>query len=72
MVLSQFPETYMLLMDYLSIIGEGLPDYSKNATWNLLHAYIYEHSQILINECTGDGVQAISRVKPQCANIPLS
>ena len=59
-VLSQFADTYMFLMDYPSIRGEYLPDDSKNPTWNLLHAYIDAHSQILIDGFTGDGVQAIS------------
>ena len=41
------------------------------STWELLNAYKYEHSQILIDECTGDGVQAISIFESQCANITL-
>ena len=51
----------MFLMDYISIRGEELPDYAKNSTWNPLHSYIYEHSQILIYEYPVDGVQYISR-----------
>ena len=51
-------------MVYPSIRGEDLPDYSKNVTWNLLHAYIDAHSQILIDEYPGDVVQATSRLKP--------
>ena len=31
----------------------------KKVTWNILHAYIDAHSQILIDECPGDGVHAI-------------
>ena len=50
----------MFLMDYPSIRGEYLQDYSKKSTWNLLHAYIDAHSKILIYGCTVDGVQAIS------------
>ena len=52
-ILSQFKETYMLLMDFTSILGEDFPDYAKKATWNLLHAYIDAYSQILIDEYTG-------------------
>ena len=53
----------MLLMEPAYIIGEDLTDYSKNATWNLFHSYIYSHSQILIDEYPGYGVQAISILK---------
>ena len=49
----------MLLMDYPSIRGEEIPDHTYNSAWNLLHAYIYPHSQILFDECPGDGVQDI-------------
>ena len=51
----------MLLMDYPSIRGGDLPYYAKNATQNLLHAYIDAHSQKIIDEYPEDGVQAISR-----------
>ena len=57
MVLSHFKETYMLLMDYPSTRGEALPDYTKNTIWNLLHAYIDAHSQILIYKYPVDGLQ---------------
>ena len=41
-VLSQFSETYMLLMEYISIRGEEIPNYSKKAIWKLLmHIYIH-------------------------------
>ena len=43
-----FKETYMFLKDYQSIRDEYLPDYYKEATWNLLHTYIDEHSQRFI------------------------
>ena len=46
----------MLIMEYPSIREEYLPDYSKTATWNLLNVYIYEHSQILIDEYPVNGV----------------
>ena len=59
----------MLLMDYISIRGEDLPDYAKKATWNLLHAYIYANDQILIHERPGDVVQDISRLQSQCVNM---
>ena len=49
----------MLLMEYPSIRGEEIPYYAKNATWNLLYAYIYAHSQIFIDKYTGDGVKDI-------------
>ena len=62
----------MFIMDYLSIIGEYSPDYGKNATWKLFRAYIDKHSQILIGEYPGDLVQAISRLKYQCAYMTFS
>ena len=40
-------------MYYPYIREEYLPDYDKKATWNILHAYIYAHSQILIYEYPG-------------------
>ena len=58
----------MFLVYYPCIRGEDLPYYSKSVTWNLLHAYIDAHSQILIDEYPVDGVQATSRLKPQYAN----
>ena len=61
-VSSKFKETYMLLMDYPSISEEYFSDYAKNATWGLLHAYTDAHSQRCIDECTGYGIQAISRL----------
>ena len=62
----------MLRMDYPSIRGGGLPDYDKKATWNLLNAYIYSNIKILIYEYPGDGVQSISRLQYQCANMAFS
>ena len=61
--LSQFSEIYMLLMDYPYIRGEYLPDYAKRATWNLFHKYTDAHSQVLIDEFPGYGVQSISILK---------
>ena len=59
----------MLLIDYPSKRGNELPDYSKNSTWDLLHTYIDAHSQILIDECQGYGVHAISILKSQYKSI---
>ena len=59
----------MLIMDYPSIRGEEIPDYAKTSTWNLLYAYIDEHSQRLTDECTGYVVKYISRLQSQCVNI---
>ena len=53
----------MLLVDYPSIGGRYFPGYAKNSTRDLLNAYIYAHSQILIDEYPDDGVQAISILK---------
>ena len=50
----------MLLMDYLSIKGEEIPDHAKNTIWNPLHACKDAHSHIIISEYEGDGVQEIS------------
>ena len=71
-VLSQFKETYIVLMEYASIRGNDSLDYAKNATWNLFHSYIDAHSQILIDEYTVDGVQAISIMQQKCANMTFS
>ena len=59
----------MLLMDYTSIRGEDFSDHDKKSTCNLVNTYIDVHSQRLIGEYPGDGVQAITRLKPQCAKI---
>ena len=37
-----------------------------------MREYIYAHSQILIDECPGYGVQAIPRFKSQCENMTFS
>ena len=39
---------------------------------NLLHTYMDANSQILIDEYTGDGAKAISRLKYECANMTFS
>ena len=62
----------MLIMEYPSIRGEELLDYAKKSTWNLLHAYIDSHSQILIDECPWDVVQAIWILMSQCANMTFA
>ena len=59
----------MLLMEYPSIEVEGIPDDAKQVIWNLLHAYIYAHRQMLIDEYPGGGVEAITNLKYQCANM---
>ena len=59
-------------MEYPSIRGEYLPDYAKNVTWNLLHAYIDVHIQRLIYEYSGYGVQAITIFQSKCANMTFS
>ena len=46
----------MMLMDYTSIRGEDIPEYVKHATWNLLHAYIDAHPQVIIDESIGGGL----------------
>ena len=40
----------MLLMDYPFIRKEKIPDYDKKDTWNLLHYYMDEKIQIIIDE----------------------
>ena len=62
----------MLLMDYPSIRGGDFPDHAKNSTLKLLHPYIDAHSQRTIDEYPGYGVQSISRLKSQCANMTSS
>ena len=47
-------------------------NYAKKATWNLLHAYIYAHSQILIDEFPVDGVQNILIFQSQCVHMTFS
>ena len=59
----------MLPMEYPFIIREDLSDYDKRSTWKILHAYIVGHIQRLIDGYTGDGVQAISIIQHQCANM---
>ena len=49
-----------------------MPYYAKKATCKIEYAYIDAHSQILIDEYPGDGVQAISRLQSQCANMKFS
>ena len=71
-VLSQFNQTCMLLMEYPSIEEDGMTDYSKQTTWNLLNAYIYAHSQRSIYEYPEKGLEAITRLQSQCANMTFS
>ena len=46
-------------MDYTYIREVEISDNYKEAIWNLLHAYIDSHSNILIDECKIYEVQAI-------------
>ena len=46
----------MLLMDYPSIRGEGLPDCAHTSKWEIFYSYIDAHSQILIDEYPVDEV----------------
>ena len=62
----------MLLMDYPSIRGGDFPDHAKNSILNLFRPYIDAHSQRTIDEYPGYGVQSISRLKSQCANMTSS
>ena len=62
----------MFLMDYPYIRGEYFLDYAKNSPWNFLRAYIDSCGQRLFDEYPVDGVQAISRLKSQCANMTFS
>ena len=62
----------MLLIDYSSIRGEYLSDYSKNYVWNLFLVYIDTHSQRLIYEYPVNGAKDISIIQPQCANITFA
>ena len=59
----------MMLMDYTSTIGGDLPGYANKATWNLLNAYIDSQSQRLLEEYPGNGLQAITILQNQCANM---
>ena len=71
-ILSQFKQTYMLIIKYPSITGEDFPDDAKLAIWNLLHAYIDAHIQSLIYKYPGYGVQAIIRFQSQFADTPFA
>ena len=62
----------MFLMDYPSIRGKDFLYYAKKATWDLLHGYVDAHSQRLIDEYPGDGVQVITIFQFQCANMTFS
>ena len=62
----------MILMDYPSIRGDYLPYYAKHDNWKILHAYIDACFQISIDEYPGVGVQAITRLQSQCANMTIA
>ena len=59
----------MLLVDYTSIIAEDFPDYNKQFTWNLLHAYIDAHIQNIIDYYSGGGSKSITRLQSKFASI---
>ena len=59
-------------MEYPYIIGEEFPEYAKKATWKTFHAYIDAHSQRLIDEFPGYGVQSISIFQSKCTNMTFS
>ena len=67
------PKKIFIIVDSLRRrSGEEKPYWSKKATWNLLNAYIYANIQRLIYECPGYGVQDISILQSQCANMKFS
>ena len=59
-------------MEYSYIKEEEIPDYAKNAIWNILHGYTDEHSQRIFGEFPGDEVKDISRFQSQCANMTFA
>ena len=61
-----------MLIKYLSITGYYLPEYNKQATWDLLHVYIDAHSQMLIDEYPRGCLQAITILQSQCENMNFS
>ena len=71
-VLSQFKQTSMLLIDHTYIRGDDLTDYAMEATRNLLYAYIDAHILKLIYEYLGYVVQAIMILQLKCANMNFS
>ena len=62
----------MFLMEYLSIEEDEMKDDSKQAAWDLLNAYINAHSNSSIDEYPEDGVEAITILQSQCANLTFS
>ena len=63
MIFSQYTETCEVITDYPKIGGNGIEDYAKRAIMNLLHANIYVHSRILINEFPKDGIKCIEKLQ---------
>ena len=59
-------------MKHPSIEGEGIPYYAEQYTWNIVHAYIDAHSQRLIYAYPGYGIEAVTRLQPQCANTTFA
>ena len=56
-------------MDYQYIIVEDFTDYAKQATWNILHAYIDARSKTIIDEYPVGVVQDMTILQSQCANM---
>ena len=62
----------MLLMDYPSIIGGGVPDYAKNSHMEPFARIYNAHSQIIIDEYPVNGVQDLTIYQPQCAKMTFT
>ena len=56
----------MLLIEYPSIEEEGIPDSTKQDTWNLFHTYMDVHIQRLIEDYLGGVVDSITRFLSKC------
>ena len=70
MILSQYRETFEVLLDYPKIGGDDvIEDYSKKAIINLLHANIDVHSRRLISEFPKDGIKCIEILQSHCENM---
>ena len=69
---SQSKDTCMIIMDCLSIRGGYIPYCYKQSIWCILYAFMDAHIQRLIDEYPGGGLQYITILKSQCANINFS
>ena len=68
-VLSEFKQTCMLIMEYSYKEGEEIQEYTKQATWNLFDAFIDTYIRKLIYEYPGNVLEAITILKYQCENM---